>query len=78
MAITKNPTAADAVASYTVLRAFYWAGEVAPVGAVLPLTKAEAAPLLAATKLTPGGEIAKPDAKPKATKTPTPKEVTAP
>ena len=74
MAITKKPTALDALAPYTVTRAMYWAGEVAPIGTVLQLTRADAAPMLAAAKLTPGGEPAKAD-KPKANK---PKEVTAP
>jgi hypothetical protein len=75
MAITKNPLAPDATAPYTVLRAFYWAGEVAGPGTVLQVTKADAAPLLAANKLAPGGDVPKAD-KPKAPKTP--KEVIAP
>ena len=58
MAITKNPTAADAEKAYTVARAFYWLGEVAGVGTVLQLTNADAAPLLAANKLTPGEPVA--------------------
>lgn len=80
MAITKNPLAPDAAALYTVLRAFYWADEVAAPGTVLQITKADAAPLLAANKLAPGGEAPKAD-KPKAPKTDKadkPKEVPAP
>ena len=61
MAITKNPIAADAQAPYTVTRAMFWGGEVVPVGAVVQLTKAEAAPLLAAIKVAPGAPDA-PDA----------------
>ena len=70
MAITKNPTAADAQAPYTVTRAFYWSGDVVTVGAVVQLTKVEAAPLLAAIKVQPGApEADKPKAK-KADKAP--------
>lgn len=71
MAITKNPTAADALAHYTVTRAFFWAGEVVPVGASLELTKADSASLLAAYKITPAVEVPeadKPKAKAKAAK----------
>ena len=53
MAVTQNPTAKDAPAPYAVTRAFYWAGEVQPVDTVLQLTKADAAPLMAANKLVP-------------------------
>ena len=51
MAVTQNPTAKDAPAPYAVTRAFYWAGEVQPVDTVLQLSKADAAPLMAANKL---------------------------
>ena len=86
MAITKNPTAADAQAPYTVTRAFFWGGDVVPVGAAVQLTKAEAAPLLAALKVARGApdapdapEADKPKA-PKATKAAdkAPKAATAP
>jgi len=66
MAVTKNPLAADAATPYTVTRAFFWAGEVVQAGAVLQLTKTEAADLLMAKKVTPG----EPE---KATATPEPK-----
>ena len=66
MAVTQNPTAKDAPAPYAVTRAFYWAGEVQPVDTVLQLTKADAAPLMAANKLVPAvpepTEPAKPSA----------------
>ena len=76
MAITKNPTAADTPAPYTVLRAFFWPPAVQAVGAVLQLTKTEAAPLLAANKVAPGEptttEAPKPSKKPKAPEETTP------
>jgi hypothetical protein len=53
MAITANPNAKDAPSAYTVLRAFYWAGEVATAGAVLQLTPLEAVALSAANKIAP-------------------------
>ena len=75
MAITKRPTTADATAAYAVTRAFYWAGDVAPVGSVLQLTKSDAAPLLSANKIAPapvaeGPEADKPKAKKSAEKVP--------
>jgi len=76
MAVTKNPTAADTPAPYTVTRAFFWAGEVAAVGTVLQITKADVAALLAANKVVPGepvaAEPAKPSKKPKAPEETTP------
>jgi len=76
MAVTKNPTAADTPAPYTVTRAFFWAGDVVAVGAAVQLTKAEAAALLAANKVTPGEPAAEPTKpaakKPKATEETTP------
>ena len=63
MAVTKNPTAADTPAPYTVTRAFFWAGSVVAVGAGVQLTKAEAAALLAANKVTPGEPAEKPTPK---------------
>lgn len=70
MAITKNPLAADTPAPYTVLRAFFWAGDVVAVDSVVQLTKADAAPLLAANKVAPGeptpAEAPKPSKKTKA------------
>jgi hypothetical protein len=82
MAVTVNPHAKDAPAPYTVTRAFYWAGTVQPQGAAIQLTKADAAPLLAANKLEPGkSEAAARPTKPAkvapATSAPT-EEVTAP
>lgn len=67
MAVTKNPLAADAATPYTVTRAFFWAGEVVQAGAVLQLTKTEAADLLMAKKVTPcepDKAEPKPEAKP--------------
>lgn len=67
MAVTKNPTAADTPAPYTVTRAFFWAGDVAAVGTVLQITKADVAALLAANKVVPGdlaAEQAQAEAKP--------------
>ena len=85
MAITKNPIAADAQAPYTVLRAMFWGGEVVPVGAVVQLTKAEAAPLLAAIKVAHGAtdapyapEADKPKAKASKAADKAPKAATAP
>ena len=76
MAVTKNPTAADTPAPYTVTRAFFWAGDVAAVGTVLQITKADVAALLAANKVVPGEpaatEPAKPSKKPKAPEETTP------
>lgn len=74
MAVTKTPTAADTPAPYTVTRAFFWAGSVVAVGAGVQLTKAEAAALLAANKVTPG-EPAEPT-KPAAKKPKAPEETT--
>lgn len=54
MAVTKNPLAADTPAPHTVTRAFYWGGEVQAVGSGIALTKAEAAPLIAANKVAVG------------------------
>ena len=69
MAVTKNPTAADTPAPYTVTRAFFWAGAVAAVGTVLQITKADAADLLLAKKIVPGEpEKADPKAEPKPAK----------
>lgn len=70
MAITKNPTAADTPAPYTVTRAFYWAGDVAAVGAVLQLTKADAAPLLSANKVLAGDLVTEPPKPTKKSKAP--------
>ena len=85
MAITKNPIAADAQAPYTVTRAMFWGGEVVPVGAVVQLTKAEAAPLLAAIKVAPiapdapdAPEADKPKAKASKAADKAPKAATAP
>ena len=64
MAITANPDRKDAPAPYTVTRAFYWAGVVQPTDTVLQLTKADAAPLLAANKIVPGQPAAALAAKP--------------
>lgn len=75
MAITKNPVGAENPAPHTVTRAFYWAGTVAAVGTVLQLSKADAAALLAANKVTPGEAVAdgqKPPKKTKATEETTP------
>lgn len=69
MAITKNPLAADAPAPYTVTRAFFWAGGVVAVDSVVQLTKADAAALLAANKVTPGEPVEKPAAKKQKAKT---------
>jgi hypothetical protein len=67
MAITKNPLAADTPEPYTVTRAFYWGGEVQAVGSGISLTKAEAAPLIAANKVV-AGEPPKPSKAAKADK----------
>ena len=66
MAITKNPLAPDAQAPYKVQRALYWAGDVQAVGAVLNLTKTEAADMLAAGKVIHSPEVA--EVAPKAAK----------
>ena len=76
MAVTKNPTAADTPAPYTVTRAFFWAGSVVAVGAGVQLTKAEAAALLAANKVTPGEPTAAEPTKPAAKKPKAPEETT--
>lgn len=70
MAITKNPTAADTPAPHTVLRAFFWPPEVRAVDSVVHLTKAEAAPLLAANKVVPGEPAAEAPKTPKKPKAP--------
>lgn len=65
MAIQKNPNDKDATSAFTVLRSFYWGGNVVDAGAVLQLTAEQSAPLKAANKVAPGEPVPA-----KATKTP--------
>ena len=54
MAVTTKSNAQTATSPYTVLRAFYWGGEVAAAGSTVLLTAAQAIELLHAIKIMPG------------------------
>ncbi len=64
MAIQKNPKDQDATGAYTVLRSFYWGGDVVEAGSSLQLTAEQAAELKAASKVAPGAPVPAKAAKP--------------